>query len=59
MVRDFGTDPCPLTPTPLENSIFSGLSVNDILMIGALVDPLVYTQPFDLSSFSTLDFLPT
>jgi hypothetical protein len=53
-VVDSGTEPFPLAPTPFERGVLGGLSVNDVLMIKGLIDPLVYIQFFDVSSFSIL-----
>jgi hypothetical protein len=44
--------PSPLAPTPFERGVIGGRSTNDVLMIKGLIDPGVYLQYMDLSSFS-------
>jgi hypothetical protein len=41
-----------LTPTSFERGVTASMSVNDILMVKGLINPSVYLQFFDLSSFS-------
>jgi hypothetical protein len=53
-VVDVGGKPLlpSLTPTPYEKGIIASQSVNDILMIKGLIDPLQYIRYFDLDVFS-------
>ena len=46
--------PLPLYPTPFKRGIIGSMSSNDILMIRGLIDPGLYVQYTDLSSFSQL-----
>jgi hypothetical protein len=44
----------PLIPGSFEGGVIGGMSTNDVLMIKGLIDPSVYIQFLDLSSFSRL-----
>jgi hypothetical protein len=44
--------PSLLAPTPFEKGVIGGRSMNDMLMIKGLIDPMVYLQYMDLSLFS-------
>jgi hypothetical protein len=41
-----------LTPTSFEKGVIASMSVNDILMVKGLINPSVYLQFLNLSSFS-------
>ena len=46
--------PLTLVPGPFERGVIGSMSVNDILMIKGLIDPPVYVQFLDLTTFSCL-----
>ena len=50
-----GAEPVPqLIPTSFKKGVISGSSANNVLMIKGLIDPPVYVQFLELSSFSCL-----
>ena len=51
-VAESAPEPLPLIPGSFERGVIGGMSTNDVLMIKGLIDPLVYIQFLDLSSFS-------
>jgi len=53
-VAESAPKPLPLIPGSFERGVIGGQSVNDILMIKGLIDPPVYIQFLDLSTFSHL-----
>ena len=53
-VAESAPEPLPLIPGSFERGVIGGMSTNDDLMIKGLIDPPVYIQFLDLSSFSRL-----
>ncbi len=53
-VAESAPEPLPLIPGSFERGVIGGMSTNDVLMIKGLIDPPVYIQFLDLSSFSCL-----
>ncbi len=53
-VDESAPGPLPLLPGSFERGAIGGMSINDVLMIKGLIDPPVYIQFLDLSSFSRL-----
>ncbi|KIL56388.1 hypothetical protein M378DRAFT_172785 [Amanita muscaria Koide BX008] len=53
-VAESAPEPLPLIPGSFKRGVIGGMSANDILMIKGLIDPPVYIQFLDLSSFSRL-----
>ncbi|KAF8333696.1 hypothetical protein F5887DRAFT_1259663 [Amanita rubescens] len=53
-VAESAPEPLPLIPGSFERGDIGGMSINDFLMIKGLIDPPVYVQFLDLSSFSRL-----
>jgi hypothetical protein len=53
-VAESAPEPPTLVPGSFERGVIGGQSVNDILMIKGLIDPPVYIQFLDLTTFSRL-----